>query len=485
MQSAYAKILKVESMLRAYREDIIMKRKFKKPFIIALIAAILLGSMSGIKTQPVNAASKEGKVINIYCYSSEFPSVLEKLYTGYKKVSKNTGTISNKLGEYTVKWHIMNLGNRQYVNAINKALKNGKKAAADKKIDIFLAEPEYIKDYADSSYTLPLSKIGITKKDTDNMYLYTKQLGTSKKDKKLHAASWLSEAGVFAYRRSIAKDVFGTDNPDELQKLLNNWSSFDSSAAKVKEKGYFMLSGIFDSYKAFEQNRNTPWVTSGNKLNIDRNMWNWVEQSKIYNENGYSHKTDLWDKDWVNDQSPKGNVFGFFYSAWGVDFILESESLDDNTKLPEKGNGIYGDWAICEGPAPYYWGGNFICVANCCDNKKLAGDIIKKLACNKAIAQKYSKAFMAPSNHMGAMKAYSKTKNAASDFLDGQNEIIIYHNAARKINAAHTTKYDYLISAGFSHYMSDYIYGNSTKEHSLSLFYKYVKKRYPNIKVPK
>ncbi len=74
-----------------------MKHKFQKIFTIALIAAILSSSMSGIRTQPVNAASKEGRVINIYCWNGEFPSVLEQLYPGYKKVSKNKGTISNKL----------------------------------------------------------------------------------------------------------------------------------------------------------------------------------------------------------------------------------------------------------------------------------------------------------------------------------------------------------------------------------------------------
>ena len=37
--------------------------------------------------------------------------------------------------------------------------------------------------------------------------------------------------GTFAYRRSIAKQVLGTDDPNEVQKKLGTWSDFDNVAA--------------------------------------------------------------------------------------------------------------------------------------------------------------------------------------------------------------------------------------------------------------
>ncbi len=50
------------------------------------------------------------------------------------------------------------------------------------------------------------------------------------------------------------------------------------------------------------------------------------------------------------DQGPDGNVFGFFYSTWGINFTLMGNSLADSNAPAEAGNGIYGDYAVCEGP---------------------------------------------------------------------------------------------------------------------------------------
>ena len=42
------------------------------------------------------------------------------------------------------------------------------------------------------------------------------------------------------------------------------------------------------------------------------------------------------------DQGPAGNVFGFFYSTWGINFTLMGNSLADSNAPAEAGNGIYG-----------------------------------------------------------------------------------------------------------------------------------------------
>ena len=53
-----------------------------------------------------------------------------------------------------------------------------------------------------------------------------------------------------------------------------------------------------------------------------------------------------------------------FYSTWGINFTLLGNSLETPEAeggKAEAGNGIYGDYAVCEGPQPYYWGGTWIC----------------------------------------------------------------------------------------------------------------------------
>lgn len=40
--------------------------------------------------------------------------------------------------------------------------------------------------------------------------------------------------GLFAYRRSIAKDVLGTDDPEQVQAAVADWDKFN--AVKLKRQ---------------------------------------------------------------------------------------------------------------------------------------------------------------------------------------------------------------------------------------------------------
>lgn len=92
-------------------------------------------------------------------------------------------------------------------------------------------------------------------------YQYTKDIVSD--DGKLKGTTWQATPGLFAYRRSIAKQVLGTDDPDEVQKKLGTWSDFDNVAAQMHDAGYYMLSGYDDSYRTFSNNVSGKWVQDG------------------------------------------------------------------------------------------------------------------------------------------------------------------------------------------------------------------------------
>lgn len=131
--------------------------------------------------------------------------------------------------------------------------------------------------------------------------------------------------GLFAYRRSIAKAVLGTDDPTKVQDALSSWDKFNTVAGQAKAKGYEMLSGFDDSYRTFSNNVSAPWVT-GTVVTVDPNIMNWVTQTKDYTSKGYNNKSILWDDKWKADQGPSGKVFGYFYSTWGINFTLLGNS---------------------------------------------------------------------------------------------------------------------------------------------------------------
>ena len=298
-------------------------------------------------------AAEEGQILNIWCWNDEFQSRFNDYYPGVKEVAadKSTTTLDNGI---TVKWTINPNENNNYQNKLDEALLKQDSAADDDKIDIFLIEADYALKYVDSPYTMDVKELGLTDADLADQYQYTKDIVTV--DGVQKGTTWQATPGLFAYRRSIAKDVLGTDDPAEVQEALSDWDKFNAVAEQAAAKGYKMLSGYDDSYRTFSNNVSAGWV-DGTTVTVDPNIMNWVDQTKDYTDNGYNNKTSLWSDQWAADQGPAGKVFGFFYSTWGINFTLLGNSLATPTSeggKEEVGNGIYGDYAVCQGPQPYY-----------------------------------------------------------------------------------------------------------------------------------
>lgn len=464
----------------------------KKLIAVGLIACMMISTLVGCskdKTEPaketdtkVEDTTKEetsepveetqGKVLNIYCWNEEFKS----RYTDYFEKA-------GKLPEgVTVNFVITPNENNAYQNALDQALLNQETAAADEKVDLFLIEADYALKYIDTDYALDIkSAVGLTDEDLANQYQYTKDIVTDSNG--VHkGTTWQATPGLFAYRRSIAKDVLGTDDPAKVQEALSDWTKFDEVAAKAASKGYKMLSGYDDAYRTFSNNVSAPWV-DGNKIVIDDNLMKWVDQTKLYTDNGYNNKTSLWAPEWAADQGPDGKVFGFFYSTWGINFTLLGNALAtpeaDGGKL-EVGNGIYGDYAVTQGPESYYWGGTWLCAAAGTDNIPLVRDIMKTLTTDAATMKKITEDTQDYTNNTVAMNELANS-DFKSDFLGGQNHIKLFAEAAPKIDMSNISPYDQGLNESFQGAMKDYFDGTVDKETALETFYKSAIEKYPEL----
>ena len=405
-----------------------MKRKLTSLFLAtAMVMTTLAGcGNSGGKTAAKVDTSEaaQGKVLNIYCWNQEF----QERFEYFKKSGKLPSDVK-------VNFVVTPNENNAYQNALDAALLKQKDAPADEKVDIFLVEADYALKYVDSDYTLD------------------------------------------------AKDVLGTDNPDKVQEALSSWDKFNSVAEKAAAKGYKMLSGYDDAYRVFSNNVSAPWVDSNNKIVIDNNIMKWVDQTKLFTEKGYNNKSSLWDNVWAADQGPKGKVFGFFYSTWGINFTLLGNSLATPVKeggKEEVGNGIYGDYAVCQGPQSYYWGGTWICAAAGTDNPNLIKEIMKTLTCDKSTEVQITKDTQDYTNTISGMNELASS-DFKSAFLGGQNHIKLFAQAAPKINMKNISAYDQGLNEEFQKAMKDYFDGNVTKDKALDNFYKAAIEKYPNL----
>lgn len=424
------------------------------------------------------AAAEEGKVLNIWCWNEEFQSRFNDYYPEVEKVAKDKSTTTLKDGTI-VKWTINPNENNNYQNKLDEALLAQESQKADDKIDIFLIEADYALKYVDSDYTLDVQKdIGLTEEDLAGQYQYTKDIVSV--DSVQKGTTWQATPGLFAYRRSIAMDVLGTDDPEQVQAALSDWDKFDETAVKAAAKGYKMLSGYDDAYRTFSNNMSAPWV-DGTAVNVDESMMNWVEQTKSYTDEGYNNKTSLWDDGWSKDQGPEGDVFGFFYSTWGINFTLVKYALADPEAKAEVGNGIYGDYAVCEGPESYYWGGTWICGATGTDNTALVKDVMQKLTCDEDIMKQITLDTEDYTNNVTAMSAIAGDTSYGSAFLGGQNHVALFAKSAEKIDMSNAGKYDQGCNEKFQKAFKDYFDGTVDLDAAKKNFETSVLELYPNL----
>ena len=425
----------------------------KRIVIGACMMALAASSMFAAK-------NKGGKVLNIYVWNDEFPARFNDFYA-----SKNPKLLEG------VKVNFIQTPNQDnaYQNKLDEALMNQANAKDDEKVDIFCVEADYALKYVDTAYTLDVMKdVGLKKKDVANQYQYTKDIMTDSKGK-LKGVSWQSTPGGFVYRRSYAKQVLGTDDPVKVQAMLSDWNKFDEVAAKMKAAGYFMLSGYDDAFRAFADNIKSPWV-KGNKIVIDPQINRWIEQTKTYTEKGYNNKASLWSAESTQGMMKNGKVFGYFAVGWFFDFCM-----------PHGDGSAEGDWAICEGPQGFSWGGTWICGASGSDNVDIIKDVMMTLTSDtntlKEICVKSGDCI----NSAAAMKELSAEgyKNA---FLGNQNPLEIFLKNGAKISKSNMSKYDQGMSETIQNAMKDYYDGKVDLDTAWNNFYTTILEKYPNLK---
>lgn len=421
-------------------------------------------------------AADTGKVLRICGWNQEFQGLFQKYFEGSVPVkgSEDTGDAvyydkAPGLPEgVTVEWVITANEGNAYQDKLDQDLLAQASNSGDDLIDMFLFEADYALKYVNSEYSLDVKSIGLTDDDLSQMYQYTKDICTDSTGA-LKGVSWQATPGLFAYRRSIAKDVLGSDDPETVQAAVADWDKFNETAAAAKDKGYYMLSGYDDSYRTFSNNMSAPWV-DGTKIVIDDNLMKWVDQTKDFTDKGYNQGSSLWNDTWAQGQSAAGKVFGYFYSTWGINFTL----------LGNAGEEGFGDWGVCEGPQNYYWGGSWLAACAGTDNPNLVADVMKFMTCNATTMTDITNDTQDYTNNMGAMDALANS-DFKSDFLGGQNHIALFAEAAPKIDMSNITAYDQGLNESFQAAFKDYFTGAVDKDTALNNFYTAAIEKYPQL----
>ena len=90
------------------------------------------------------------------------------------------------------------------------------------------------------------------------------------------------------YRRDIAKDVFGTDDPEAVGEKLKDWDTTKATAEELKAKGYYTFASYADTFRLYGNSIENSWVEPGSTtVKVDQKIMDWISDSKEWLDAGY------------------------------------------------------------------------------------------------------------------------------------------------------------------------------------------------------
>lgn len=409
-------------------------------------------------------SSGEKTVLNLWAFTDEVPDMVQTYLDTHPEFAS----------KYEVKSTIIATTDGAYQPALDQALNNGGADAPD----IYCAEAAFVLKYTQgeaSQFAATYEDLGIDVEASlkaGDIAQYTIDIG-SNTDGNLVALGYQATGGAFIYRRSIAEDVWGTDDPDEIGKKIGpGWDTFFEAAEELKEKDYGIISGDGDLWHAVENSSDAGWIVDG-KLTIDPKREEFLDLSMALQENDYHNDTEDWQDAWFADMKGEGTkpIFGFFGPAWLINY-----TLSDNSGGTAVGEGTYGDWAICESPVGFFWGGTWVLGNKDTEKKEAVAEIINWITLDTSedgLQYKWANGTLdgegGTKDAVASGTVMSKS-DGALDFLGGQNMFDIFVPANQFANGKNLTPYDETINTYWRDQVRQYTSGQKSREQALKDF---------------
>lgn len=372
--------------------------------------------------------------------------------------------------------------------------------------DVVALEAAFVKEYIESDFLADLGELMPVAEEAQ-IYPFVTDVGTD--DGVIKAFAYQATPGALFYRRSLAQEYFGTDDPAEIQELLSDMDKYAEAAAVVKEKSggdTYMVASSGDFANLFYANRSQPWVVDG-KLVVDPMVEKMVETAKLFRDEGYEAQATQWEEGWfagMNDSlaDAQGNpkrIFSYFLPTWGLPYVLAP-----NAATADGSSDTSGDWAVIEGPLPYQWGGTWLGVLEDSPKQELAKQFVEFATLDQenltnwatgVYTNEYLKAIdpsvpddqmQAPGDFVSSQVVVENIVDSFSDselsaFLGGQNSYAGFAAAAPAVSAELMTGSDDAIQRALNDPLARYLNGDITEDEMWQAWYDALRIDFPDL----
>lgn len=246
--------------------------------------------------------------------------------------------------------------------------------------------------------------------DTSNLLDFELPLLTNSKGE-LVGLEQSGSPGALAYKRDLAKQYLGTDDPDQLTALFKDWDAFIAKGKEVYEKSggkTFMLGSLMDAYTIFS-NQATTAIVDGTKVNTNEVLRMFTQLQTIRDNNGVG-KLAMWSPTWNASYSQDSVIF-YPAANWSPQFVIKPNDKESN-----------GRWGLMVPPGGGYpYGGTTIGIWKNSKNKDAAWTYLSWLLGSDEGAE----ANFAASDYILPLKSFfkdtAKLSSGADAYFGGQD----------------------------------------------------------------
>ncbi len=499
-----------------------MKMKKVLALVLAGLMTLSLAACGNDTPAPAAKDDSASAVTDAGASDEAAPAEETKDLSGHLTIWSWTNDLAVKSFEFMKKYPNVEVEHvkfetADYTTKVDAALSGG-----DDSIDIICGEPQMLEAFWDAGYFADLNALGFSDDDAANIYDFVLEVGQDD-DGVQRAVGYQTTAAAFHYRRSLAKAIWGTDDPDEIGKKFSSYANIIKAGEEAKAAGYSIFAS--DSELNYFTGQ-IAWVKD-NKLQISDTRLEYMDLVKELYKGGYTAYAATWTAPWNQAMAGPIDILteDVMWGDWGTDEngetnlnVWDTENYNAHVAnysagktecvafgLPAWGaltigshvtpEDTYGDWALCAGPEYGAGGGTWIGVSSLSKNQELALEFIKFATCDVDHAMWWcteNSQTLCPNelndgysagDCVSNIKAVEQLSDYESELYGGQKVYQFWATQAPGIDYSVVTPYDTEIGNAFGNSVSEYKKDNYTKDEAIAAFKEAVKAAIPELEV--
>ncbi len=354
--------------------------------------------------------------------------------------------------------------------------------AKSSEVDVIVGEPQMLPNFFEAGFFDDLSQYNVDDyKDTIVDYVY--EAGKDAQGIQ-RALSYQVTPGSIIYRRDLAKEIYGNDDPEFISEKFKDFDTILATAKEVKDAGYRIFSDTGNL--RWYVNTQEPWVKDS-VLNLSDTAKAYMDTAATLYQDELVAFAPEWSAAWYASMAGElplnagwsdlaelegaemTQVFSYSLPSWGA--LIVRDNAADNK----------GNFGICKGPSSYFGGGTFLGINTYSEKKDAAWDFVKYCTLNDETAQWWLE------NSNGDVVSNTAVLEANKDYTNesfgNQKTYEFYMGEAQDIDYSVKTKYDDTIGGFWGASIEAVQKGEMTKEEAIEDFYMQVEATFPEITV--